>query len=549
MLQVRHGGMGEVYICEPVRREDRPDGLDVRFALKTYPRRMLLNADARRAFIREVATWARLTLLPGVVPVFGLEHIDGRTFALTVAVEPDENGDVSVQDLMMRGPLPASRVLDIAWQAAATLANLGRSAPGLVHGDLKPGNVLLWGGVGVMIADFGLSRGVAKATGDTRLMATRDYLAPEACGAGYTSTVAGDVYAFGVTLREMLDSGDGADTVLHGALGRLARSCTAEDPASRPSSFDAVAGQLSAIASATGTEVMIGDKFIQATADHTVAVSARRSALPVTVQVLLGVGMTDIALELLDSLPRNEWDAMIWTAHGSAISVTGDDISAVASFEQAWARLEDNPADRDLIDLANEHALSLIELLRCDEAISLLERAITVASGAALKRTKANLAGAFIKSGRHQAAIDLLERLIEQDGGGDDARVWNQLGFAYQAAGQPASAVTALRRAVRLAPGDSRVQLALARALLQYQEDVDSAVPSLDLAITLAPSFSAEAIVLRLVCALVQGDKAKQLELLALTESQLGLEEAKNLMIQAVGCLQAIPPQDRGAAS
>lgn len=115
--------------------------------------------------------------------------------------------------------------------------------------------------------------------------------------------------------------------------------------------------------------------------------------------------------------------------------------------------------------------------------------------------------------------------------------MWNQLGFAYKAASQPALAIAALSRTVRLAPGDSQVHLALGKAFLQYEEDVDWAVPSLDLAIKLAPGFSAEAVALRLACALVQRDGAKQLELLTLAESQSGLEEAKNLMIQAVQCL------------
>jgi tetratricopeptide (TPR) repeat protein len=562
--QVHHGGMAEVYICAL----EQPDAdSEIRLALKTYPRQMLLNPAVRRAFTREVATWAQLTSHPGVVPMLGIEEIDGRLFAVSAAVPPDSNGDVSVRDLINRGPLPTARVLDIAWQAAATLANLGRELPGLVHGDLKPENFLLWEGVTLLVADFGLSRGVAEAFGDIRLAATPAYLPPEARDTSAPPTVAGDVYAFGVTVREMLGSrpdtepggGHAADLgtkpdpgsgACRETLAELARWCTADDPVSRLHDFDAITGFLSARAPQAASRMVAG-KFIGFASGGQAAALLRRATLDSTVRTLLGLGMTDLALKQLDSVPRETWDAMTWVLHGSALSVANLDIEALSSFDQAWAQLASDPAgagEHDYVALANEHALSLTRVGRYDEAITLLKKIIGSLSGENLTRTAVNLAGAFIRSGDHQAAVNLMERLVAEGRGDEEARVWSQLGYAYEAAGEPDKAIAALRRAVARTPGDSAAHLALARALLQYQEDFDSAAPVLDLALQLATSFDAEAVMLRMVCAIVQQDEATASELYAMAADAVGAEQAGGLLRRAAQCLVPESPVPAGPA-
>lgn len=548
VLQVHQGGMGEVYICALEGGDSSSS--DVRLALKTYPRQLLLNPAVRRAFVREAATWVQLTPYPGVVPMLGMEEIEGRPFAISIAVPPDDNGDVSVRDLINRGPLPTSRVLDIAWQAAATLANLGRQRAGLVHGDLKPENLLLWEGTTLMVADFGLSRGVAEAYGDVRLVATPGYLAPEARDTSDPPTVAGDVYAFGVTLQEMLGAEPGTGSAaepgaLRDALVELARWCTAGDPDSRPPDFDVVAAALSAAAPEVA-DGMVAGRFIGFASGEEAAAMLRQVTLGSTVRTLLGLGMADLALAHLDNVPRETWDAMTWVLHGSALSVADRDTEALDSFEQASVLLGDDRAEarkRDEVHLANEHALSLTRLERYDEAIALLKGVIGSLSGEDLTRTAVNLAGAFISSGHYQAAVSLMERLVAEGHGDQVAQVWSQLGFAYEAAGEPDKAITALRKAVTRAPGDSAAHLVLARALLRYREDIDSAVPVLDLALHLATSFDAEAVLLRMACALVQRDTVATSELYVMAADAVGDEQARNLLDQAAQCLVAESPE------
>ena len=564
VLQGHSGGMGEVYICEPVAGDVAPG---VRVALKTYPRRMLLNATVRRAFARETAIWARLSLLPGVVPVFGIEHIEGRPFVISLAVPPDENGDVSVRDLLRRSALPPERALDIAWQTAATLAGLDRAVPGLVHGDLKPENLLLFAGITVYIADFGLSRGVVEAFGDDRLLATSAYLAPEARGIGRPVDVAGDVYAFGVMLRELLgeptgdgsgpvvvgrpnvvDQADRAETRLRRALAELAQWCTETDPERRPTDFGLIARRLAQTAAAESVNAL-GERFLDFAANSEVRSTMLRFALPGVIRMLLSQQMPELALDLMADIRPEEWDVGLWTLHGSALSVAGRDAEALNSFERAETLLGGEPREahsRTWIDLANEWSLSLTKVGRYQEAIERLTQVIGFASGDELTRTAANLAGTFISSGNHVAAVDLMERLAAEGRGENDGDLWNQLSCAYQAADQPRKAITALRRGIIAAPGDFQLRLRLARLLMEFDQDVSAAAPMLDLALELATDFNEEAVLLRILCALVERDSAKAAELHALVTQQCGAQEADRLLDRAMRALR--PPSPSSSA-
>lgn len=232
------GGMGVVR-----RAVDGVLGREV--AVKILADNLSLDPDARERFSREARVAARLTH-PNVVQVFDVGEQDGRPYFVMELVQGPSLADV----LREQGPLSASEVEDVAVHA---LRGLSRAhAAGLLHRDLKPGNLLRSPTGLVKVTDFGVAQ-AAELPGMTRtglVLGTLPYLAPERL-AGAPATVASDLYALGATLLELLtgtspdaqvDSGRGVpwqnlDTVPPHLSG-LVRSCLARDPADRPASAE-----------------------------------------------------------------------------------------------------------------------------------------------------------------------------------------------------------------------------------------------------------------------------------------------------------------------
>ena len=101
------------------------------------------------------------------------------------------------------GPLDPARTMDIVAQAARGLAAAHRA--GLVHRDIKPGNLLVGTGGVVKITDFGIAQaaGAAPVTRTGALLGTPGYLAPER-GAGLPATPAADLYSLGIVAHQCL---------------------------------------------------------------------------------------------------------------------------------------------------------------------------------------------------------------------------------------------------------------------------------------------------------------------------------------------------------
>jgi hypothetical protein len=165
----------------------------------------------------------------------------------------------SLAEVLAGGALGPARSMRIVAQAAAGLHCA--HAAGLVHRDIKPGNLLLAPGDEVKITDFGIAHAVGSApvTGTGIVIGTPGYLSPERA-AGMRGTPASDLYALGVVAYECLvgaapfppDEGPAglaqADRPIPAlpasvpaAAAMLVMELTARDPAVRPSAADAAA--------------------------------------------------------------------------------------------------------------------------------------------------------------------------------------------------------------------------------------------------------------------------------------------------------------------
>jgi len=186
-----HGGMGEVFAAHDLR-------LDREVALKLLRADLAEQDGMRERVVAEARLAARLSH-PHVVGVLDTGEEDGRPFVVM-----ERLSGRTLRDELSDGPLPAERVRDVGLQVLRALA--AAHALGIVHRDVKPGNVLD-AGVGTWkVADFGIARWVhadETLTGTGELLGSPSYLAPERIE-GQQAGPASDLYAVGVLLYESL---------------------------------------------------------------------------------------------------------------------------------------------------------------------------------------------------------------------------------------------------------------------------------------------------------------------------------------------------------
>lgn len=189
---IGRGGMAEVF-----RATDEQLGRLV--AVK-----LLLPSDrdphAAERFHREARAAARLSD-PHVVSVYDFgRHGDGF-FLVMELVE----GRTVAEELAQRGPLPKDRAIDIIEQAAAGLAAAHRK--GVVHRDVKPGNLLLAADGTVKVADFGIAHlpgdVTTTLTATGQILGSTYYLDPERARGGQAGK-ASDVYSLGCALYQLV---------------------------------------------------------------------------------------------------------------------------------------------------------------------------------------------------------------------------------------------------------------------------------------------------------------------------------------------------------
>src|SRR5688572_2187809 len=189
--RIGHGGMGEVFAAHDLR-------LDREVALKLLRSDLAEQDGMRERVVAEARLAARLTH-PHVVGVLDTGEQDGRPFVVMERLSGRTLGDE-----LADGAMPAERVRDVGLQVLRALA--AAHELGIVHRDVKPGNILD-AGVGTWkVADFGIAKWVhadETLTGTGELLGSPSYLAPERIE-GQEAGPASDLYAVGVLLYEAL---------------------------------------------------------------------------------------------------------------------------------------------------------------------------------------------------------------------------------------------------------------------------------------------------------------------------------------------------------
>jgi len=188
--------LGEGAMAKVLLAHDAELGREV--AVKLLDEGLAADPSFRARFAREARVAAGLSH-PNVVAVFDVGEDDGRPFIVMELVP----GRTLEERLKRDGALPANDVLAIARQVCAGLEHA--HANGLVHRDLKPGNLIERDDGTVKIADFGIARAVegTELTEAGTVVGTAAYLAPEQAEGG-TVTPATDLFALGAVLYELV---------------------------------------------------------------------------------------------------------------------------------------------------------------------------------------------------------------------------------------------------------------------------------------------------------------------------------------------------------
>jgi serine/threonine protein kinase/roadblock/LC7 domain-containing protein len=269
------GGMGEVYRARDTR-------LDRSVAVKILPSHLSEDAEAKQRFDREARTISSLNH-PNICTLHDVGHQDGIDYLVMEYLEGQ-----TLADRLSKGPLPVEQVLRYGIEICDGLEKAHRS--GVVHRDLKPGNIMLTK-TGAKLMDFGLAKASVPAaasgltanlssppgshplTAQGTVVGTFQYMSPEQIE-GREADARSDIFALGAVLYEMVTGnrafeGKTAATAMAAvlerepaaissmqpmtppALERLIKTCLAKDPDERWQTAHDVKLQLKQIADGT----------------------------------------------------------------------------------------------------------------------------------------------------------------------------------------------------------------------------------------------------------------------------------------------------------
>lgn len=242
------GGMGEVWLARHVSTRKR-------FAIKVLRQDLVGDEVARARFVQEARVMEAL-VHPNILRV---NHVDEQEAHLYFVMEWVEGGTVA--DLLQkRGTFTLQQARDVLWQMIDGLSHAYDR--GLVHRDVKPGNVLLKKDRDVKITDFGIAKFLGadpKRTGSNVRLGSPWYMSPEQIR-GDDVDHRSDIYSLGITLYQLLNGNVPFDGELisvlyrhvhaplpvtfelehfgNGAVLPILRKMTAKDPEDRYQTYD-----------------------------------------------------------------------------------------------------------------------------------------------------------------------------------------------------------------------------------------------------------------------------------------------------------------------
>lgn len=193
VAELGRGGMGVVY-------KGYESSLNRYVAIKVLAESLAHDESVKERFLREARSMASLND-PHIIQIYFIGEHEGQTFFVMEFVEGESLGSLLKRDGKLR-PEQAARVI---YQTAMGLATAHDK--GVIHRDIKPGNLMVTSRGAIKIADFGIALVTQdfskKLTSTGEFVGTPGYLSPEVC-LGKPVDSRSDIFSLGIVLFEML---------------------------------------------------------------------------------------------------------------------------------------------------------------------------------------------------------------------------------------------------------------------------------------------------------------------------------------------------------
>lgn len=495
--EIRSGGMGNVFIGELILPGDQ----QMAVAAKSVKEQLLLNASALMAFRNEMSIWSRLSDLPFIHPLFSIKRSKGFYFAISPFVEPDENGVVNLRDLLKHFPegLPEERLFTVAFTIASGMVYGQQVVSGLVHGDIKPENLFMRGHF-AFLNDFGIAKCLNSIDLGDLARGSQDYLAPELKMDPSAFSVRSDLFAYGRVLYECLYGrlparekpgslsswfgfrkkgvefpASSAHSVAVNALKKLIRSCLAEQPDLRPSTFKEVLEALLPIGLEHYPNVIMQVSSFTAYLREMQAEHAP-FFLKTKVNQLIDNGDFEHAAHLLQELPEELEDVDMLTKAARVFSELRDFAQAFRLIDKALALDAESWLQ---FNARIEKGIILRKADRLEESLAIFEQLMENADQEEMVIVRSNYVSTLMVAGQAEKARKHAKWLTIQQQQNSD--FWTLLGQAEKMLGNYVEAANHLQRAVHLDQNNHLAQLDLGEIVLTEFGDPARALHHLDL--------------------------------------------------------------------
>ena len=482
--KILRGGFGLVYLCRSLAPERYFRG-DSLAALKCPLPQHLTDPELCELFVAEAVNSVALTPHPNLVLAYGVEMHNRIPFLVMEHI----TGGRTLAEEIAQGRTDWRTTLRHGLDMARGLAHAAQEAQ-LIHGDLKPPNVLITGEGVAKVSDFGLSLSADDISASGLIAGTDGFMAPEMVARRTGRSTAADVYAYGVTLLcavlgRFPEAARPADlcTAAHmpEPLAVLLRECLAADPAARPANFQIIAARLEALHAS-----LLGSAPPQAAAPDA---PLHADALVNAAQTWLNLGQPRKAqAEVERALHLNPAN---WKAHQIQCCIhmeRRDFDAACRSAKQARQLAPDEPGP------AANLAQAAMSLGRRGDALTWLDQALELAyeSGRIGELDGSSLL--FVELLPAEQALQVLDAIVTAQPG--SAITWNNRAILLRRMKQPGEALASADRAIALNAAYAKAWTNRANALIElrrFSEAQTSASTALDLDPCLPGAYCAKA--------------------------------------------------------
>jgi serine/threonine-protein kinase len=265
--ELGQGGMAKVYLAHDLKYQR---SVAVKVLLSE-----LAEAVGAARFLQEIQIAARLHH-PHILPLYDSDEAQGFLYYVMPYIE----GESVRERLARERQLPVGDAVQIAREVADALSYAHKS--GVVHRDIKPGNILLESGHAI-VADFGIARAVgvatsAQFTGPRHVIGTPAYMSPEQSEGSEYLDGRSDIYSLGCVLFEMLVG----DPPYNGSTLEAVIARRLSNPLPSPRAFRELVPEAIAAAAQKALARLPADRFVSA------AQFADALATPVTAAIAVG---------------------------------------------------------------------------------------------------------------------------------------------------------------------------------------------------------------------------------------------------------------------